>query len=409
MYAIPAGGRAQFYGVTYGRYMKEIGQPRRPTPAQEFKAKAEAKAAKALAEAAESNVTGEASTTARIISPVTTAISKAPEAVKTVETPTETPIEVVEPIQLTAIAKVAANLTADSEVVETIADDVSAPVELTTENITTPTDESKKAFEEWKSKVVVQVSPKKRRSPRNKKSTQSESQVRGSSRASSSSTASTPSPPPKHAKDAPVAPRVVPGRVPLAAGSAWGNFAARIAQDDKAVSEKNMIDRELYSGHLPELSETYKDKKGQAESQVYGKVVPEVVVKKKEPAAEATVVAKSPVIDATPMAVQTPRTPSPQRQSSSRRPAPSTSTTGSRRQVLPAGSAWCNFSTLVQNDDVAVAAKNKATNEKYAEYLPELSETYKDKKGKAENMKYEKVVGGEVESGTATEGVVETE
>ncbi|KAH9874429.1 hypothetical protein IAQ61_003618 [Plenodomus lingam] len=70
-------------------------------------------------------------------------------------------------------------------------------------------------------------------------------------------------------KPGPIAP-------PLAKG--WGNFEADIANDDRKVAMKAQQDRERLGEFRPEIRETYKDQRGQAQTTLHSKVAPNVVL-----------------------------------------------------------------------------------------------------------------------------------
>ncbi|KAI8942512.1 hypothetical protein NX059_000576 [Plenodomus lindquistii] len=75
---------------------------------------------------------------------------------------------------------------------------------------------------------------------------------------------------PRSSKPGPIAP-------PLAKG--WGNFEADIAKDDRNMVMKAQQDRERVGEHFrPELRETYKDQRGQAQTTLHSKVAPNVVL-----------------------------------------------------------------------------------------------------------------------------------
>lgn len=71
-------------------------------------------------------------------------------------------------------------------------------------------------------------------------------------------------------KPGPIAP-------PLAKG--WGNFEADIANDDRNMALKAQQDRDRVGEHFrPEIRETYKDQRGQAQTTLHTKVAPNVVL-----------------------------------------------------------------------------------------------------------------------------------
>jgi hypothetical protein len=66
-----------------------------------------------------------------------------------------------------------------------------------------------------------------------------------------------------------------PGPIaPPTAKAGWGNFAAHIAQDDQNVASKARQDNERMAGARPEMRETYKDQRGQAQTVLHEKVAP---------------------------------------------------------------------------------------------------------------------------------------
>jgi hypothetical protein len=82
---------------------------------------------------------------------------------------------------------------------------------------------NKIAFEAWKAKVTVAAAPAAARTPRGR-------------------------------------PAVAPRRAPAVAGSAWGNFAVAIQQDDAAGAAKKQAESALCGDLRPALAETYKNK-----------------------------------------------------------------------------------------------------------------------------------------------------
>lgn len=82
--------------------------------------------------------------------------------------------------------------------------------------------------------------------------------------------------PNKRPKETPASPRAPP-RIPTNSG--WANFASVIKQDDRAVLEKNKEHYERHGGDVfrPEMKETYEDRRGGREVQMYEKVGGEVV------------------------------------------------------------------------------------------------------------------------------------
>jgi hypothetical protein len=116
----------------------------------------------------------------------------------------------------------------------------------------------------------------------------------------------------------------------------------------------------------------------------------------------------------TPIIVQSTHTPSPAPQTSTARQRPArqsrprnqvsrqapsrTSTAARPREELPAGNAWGNFTNVVKQDDDAHVAKAHANKAKYAGQLAEFTTMHKDKEGKTDVAKFEKVVSDKVET-----------
>jgi hypothetical protein len=74
------------------------------------------------------------------------------------------------------------------------------------------------------------------------------------------------------------------------------------------------------------------------------------------------------------------------------RQAPALASTTTRpREMLPATTGWGNFSALVEKDDAAHVANAHANKQKFAGQLCELTAMYKNKEGKADVDKFEKV------------------
>lgn len=63
-----------------------------------------------------------------------------------------------------------------------------------------------------------------------------------------------------HGRPAPLRPTVAPRCAPAVAGSAWGNFAATIQQDDAAGAKKKQAESALCGDLRPELLEKYRNK-----------------------------------------------------------------------------------------------------------------------------------------------------
>ncbi|KAF1919617.1 hypothetical protein BDU57DRAFT_536577 [Ampelomyces quisqualis] len=65
-----------------------------------------------------------------------------------------------------------------------------------------------------------------------------------------------------------------PGPIAPPPGKGWGNFAAHIAQDDRALVLKTRQDLERLGGEIfrPEMQETYKDQLGQAQTTMHDKI-----------------------------------------------------------------------------------------------------------------------------------------
>jgi hypothetical protein len=74
------------------------------------------------------------------------------------------------------------------------------------------------------------------------------------------------------------------GRASFPIANGWGNFLARIKQDDDNMKMKLKDEHERQGGDAfrPEIRETYKDQKGKAQMRVHGKVNGRVVAKKEE-------------------------------------------------------------------------------------------------------------------------------
>jgi len=103
---------------------------------------------------------------------------------------------------------------------------------------------NKAAFEAWKAKVTV--------------TTTTAPQVTVAAAAPHVSAAPAAAKTNPRGRPAPLRPAVAPGCAPAVAGSAWGNFAATIQQDDAAGAKRGQEERALYADVRPELRETYK-------------------------------------------------------------------------------------------------------------------------------------------------------
>lgn len=77
-----------------------------------------------------------------------------------------------------------------------------------------------------------------------------------------------------HTVKMPLSSQTTPGPIAPPSDNKWGNFAAHIARDDANMVVKARQDRERMGGETfrPELRETYKDQRGNAQTMVHSKV-----------------------------------------------------------------------------------------------------------------------------------------
>ncbi|KAJ4990339.1 hypothetical protein SVAN01_04221 [Stagonosporopsis vannaccii] len=77
-----------------------------------------------------------------------------------------------------------------------------------------------------------------------------------------------------HTVKMPLSSQTAPGPIAPPSDNKWGNFATHIARDDANMAVKARQDRERMGGETfrPELRETYKDQRGNAQTMVHGKV-----------------------------------------------------------------------------------------------------------------------------------------